>query len=78
MFKREQLSFGLPLFLTLIHDYFVPVNDDIVVDGQKHIIFSKTTGQLYYQRVNRDPRILHSPEVYNSCVSYAVLKKVAY
>jgi SAM-dependent methyltransferase len=77
LFTREHITFGLPLFLTLIQNYFVPVNDDIVVDGQKNIIFSKTTGQLYYQRVNRDSRILHSPEIYNSCVSYAVLKKVA-
>lgn len=75
LFKPQHLSFGLPDFLNLIKDYFTPLSNDTIIDLSKKTIYSKATGHIYYQRENRDPLILHSPECYNSCVSYAVLKK---
>lgn len=75
LFKGSHQSFGLPDFLNLVKEYFVPLNDDISVDHNQKIIFSQKNGQIYYQRQNRDPSILCSPIEYNSCVSYAVLKK---
>ena len=76
-FQNAHKSFGLPDFLELVKEYFVPVSEDMVIDHTEKMIFSHTTGAVYYHRKNRDTNILHSPECYNSCVSYAVLKKVA-
>ncbi len=73
--QGDQISFGLPDFLELIKEYFVPVDENVVIDINTKKISSSKDGAVYYQRQNRDPNILYSPEVYNSCVSYAVLKK---
>jgi len=75
LFTFSDISFGLPDFLKLVQDYFVPLTDDITVDCEKKIIFSQETGQVYYQRQNKEQSILRSPILFNSCVSYAVLKK---
>lgn len=76
LFKAVSHTFGLPDFMNLIKEYFVPLTDDIHIDLAEKIISSTTTGAVYYQRNNRDANILASPELYNSCVSYAVVKKV--
>ncbi len=72
-FERKAISFGLPHFLMLIQDYFAPVID-VKIDSEKQIIYG-ASGEVYYQRANRDTSILYSPEYVNSCVSYAVLRK---
>ncbi len=73
--KVSHQSFGLPDFLDIVKEYFIPLTEDISIDLDRKVIFSKKTGQPYYQRQNRDPGILRSQIMYNSCVSYAVLKK---
>lgn len=74
MVDTSRLSFGLPDFLRIIQDYFVPV-DDVEIDHEAKIIRSADTGKILYQRKDKDSNILHSAAIYNSCVSYAVLKK---
>lgn len=74
---QSPISFCLPDFLNLIKKYFILANDDLSTDLSNKTIFSSSTGTTYYRRSNRDQSILHSPEVYNSCVSYAVLKKAS-
>jgi SAM-dependent methyltransferase len=54
-------SFGLSDFLSLVSDYFVPYYDEMDI----------TT----YHKANRDPLLLNSGDLYNSCVSFVVLKK---
>jgi SAM-dependent methyltransferase len=73
LFKRGKRSFGLPEFLGLIQDWFVLVQDDAVVDAAG--IRSSVDGYVYYDRMDSDPAILNSGLPYNSCVSYAVLRK---
>ena len=73
--KTSHQSFGLPDFLNIVKEYFVPLTDDIAIDDNKKTVYSQKNGQIYYQRQNRDPDILRSQIMYNSCVSYAVLKK---
>ena len=75
-FTRNKRSFGLPEFLDLIKDYFVLNIDDSMIDLELGIIRSKKDHKIYYSRINKDPSILNSGLRYNSCVSYAVLKKV--
>ena len=75
LIDNSQHAFGLPDFLNLIRDFFIPLDDDLVVDFANKIIFSQKNGTQYYIRQNRDHNVLHSPECYNSCVSYVVLKK---
>lgn len=74
-FRRTARSFGLPEFLTLVKDYFVPIQDDVFVDAYSNRIVSSRDGSVYYDRKNRDDFILNSGPLYNSCVSFAVLKK---
>jgi SAM-dependent methyltransferase len=74
---QSPISLCLPDFLHLIHHYFVLANDDLSVNLTNKTITSSTTGATYYQRSNRDQSVLHSYEACNSCVSFAVLKKVA-
>lgn len=76
LFQRTNRSFGLPEFLELIKDYFVLAQADAIVDAQQGIIYSKYDNYVYYDRVNRDNTLLNSGDSINSCVSYAVLKKV--
>lgn len=75
LYKVGHISFGLPDFLNLIEDYFVLSNEDAVVHLDEKVILSEKSGKPLYHRKNREARILNSGEVYNSCVSYAVLKK---
>jgi len=75
LFERTERSFGLPEFLELVKDYFVLYQDDTIVEPQSRTIRSSKNNVVYYQRADKDNAILHSPSVYNSCVSYAVLKK---
>lgn len=76
--KDSRLSFSLPNFLNLIKEYFVLFDDDAIVDVKNQVIFSKTDPKkFYYNRKNRDSTILVSPEVYNSSVSFAILKKAS-
>lgn len=75
LFSRRNRSFGLPEFLTLIQDYFVPIQDDAVIDSQTGIIRSSHDNYIYYDRADRDALILNSGLSINSCVSYVVLKK---
>lgn len=75
IFTRTKQSFGLPHFLVLVKDYFVPVADDAVINAQDSSIVSTRTGACYYKRNNRDEAILNSGDLINSCVSYVVLKK---
>lgn len=58
---RGHSSFGLREFLVLVADYFVPYDEEI--------------NPADWSKNNRDPRLLNSGDLYNSCVSYAVLKK---
>ncbi len=74
IFKREKRSFGLPEFLSLIKDYFILYQDDAKVDGNR--IVSKSSNKVYYDRKDKDPSILNSGLPTNSCVSYALLRKV--
>lgn len=75
LFRRGQRSFGLPEFLSLIKNYFTLV-EDAIVDQINGIIYSKNGETIYYQRPNKDASILNSGSHVNSCVSYALLKKV--
>ncbi len=78
MFNREEsaLSFSLPNFLDLIKDYFILDNDDAVVNAfDQTITSSRNPNHYYYKRENADGSILYSPHIYNSSVSYAVLRK---
>ncbi len=74
LIQKSPLSFCLVDFLNLVKEYFVPV-DNVIIDNENKIIYSEETGAVLYQRKNRDANILYSPEVYNSCVSFVVLKK---
>src|SRR5579872_957526 len=76
LFKRGKRSFGLPEFLALIKEHFVLSLEDAIIDGDK--IISKSSNHVYYDRRNKDNNILNSGLPTNSCVSYAVLKKVAH
>lgn len=73
-FADSNFSFGLPSFLQLIQSYFVPVKDCVVL-ASHNLILAKDDGSICYKRANRNDNILNSGDVYNSCVSYAVLKK---
>lgn len=74
--NRSSIGFSLPNFLKLVEKYFVLFEDDAALDIDNQTIYSKSNpSNFYYKRVNRDENILFSPIVYNSCVSYAVLKK---
>lgn len=73
MFTPKNRTFGLPEFLELIKDYFVPYLDEIVHEDGK--LISKVDGTVYYDRKDKDPKILNSGLPTNSCVSYAILKK---
>lgn len=73
LFKRIKRSFGLPEFLSLIQDYFTLYQDDAVIVGD--VIRSNQNNFVYYERRNRDAKILNSGIRINSCVSYALLKK---
>lgn len=75
-FDRSKHSFGLPAFLDLIKDYFVPVLENLVIDTYNNKIYDSTSGCIYYERISQDESILHSDPLINSCVSYVVLKKV--
>jgi len=75
LFERRNRSFGLPEFLNLIKDYFVPYQDDAIVNLDAGIIYSKNDQFIYYERTNKDTAILNSGLTFNSCVSYALLKK---
>ncbi len=74
LLTRAYSSFGLPRFLELIQNYFTPTKE-VVIDSEHATIYAKGSATILYKKINRDPQILHSPEIYNSCVSYAVLKK---
>ena len=76
IFKRKNRTFGLPEFLELIKNYFVLYLDDATINYESGTIESKKDNRVYYHRLNKDPNILNSGLIYNSCVSYAVLKKV--
>lgn len=76
MIDRTIGSFGLPDFLALIKDYFVPITD-VVVDTHKKVIYSPDYATTYYKKNNRDHAVLSSGDGVNSCVSYVVLTKVA-
>jgi ubiquinone/menaquinone biosynthesis C-methylase UbiE len=78
LFNRHhsRTAFCLPNFLALIKNYFVLYEDDAVVDSTNQVIYSKKNPSIfYYKKHNADQTILVSPLCYNSCVSYAVLKK---
>lgn len=75
LFQRKTRSFGLPEFMDLIKDYFVLAQEDAVIDMETGIIKSKNNSNIYYNRHDKDRSILNSGIMYNSCVSYAVLKK---
>lgn len=75
-FRRVHRSFGLPEFLELIKDYFILAQDDAVVDPATNDIISSKDNFVYYHRNNRDYSLLNSGDHVNSCVSYALLKKI--
>lgn len=75
LFQRKRRSFGLPEFAHLIQDYFSLIQDDAVIDINAGTIRSSRDGFLYYNRINRDPLILNSGDIVNSCVSYGVFIK---
>jgi SAM-dependent methyltransferase len=77
LFKKRGRSFGLPEFLDLIKDYFVLAIEDAARDSSGKNICSRNNHQTYYyRRMDKDFTILNSGLPTNSCVSYAVLKKV--
>lgn len=77
LFKREKHSFGLPTFLNLIKEWFAPIDNDILIDLEKNEIRSKQNpNKIYYKKINADPEMLNSGLLYNSCVSFAILKKI--
>ena len=73
-FNGNYRSFGLPDFLDLIKEYFTLVQEDAIINLDTGDISSSE--KIYYHRENRDNNILNSGEAVNSCVSYAILKKV--
>jgi SAM-dependent methyltransferase len=76
LFHRKHRSFGLPEFLDLIEDYFVLYQDDAIIDTDARTIKSNSNNNtIYYNRSNKDARIINSGLPVNSCVSYALLKK---
>ena len=74
LFTPSHKCLGMPEFLVLIQDYFELVNQDAYI-SDSHDIISKAHGGFYYHRNNKSETVLHSIPLYNSCVSYAVLKK---
>lgn len=74
IYTPNNVGFCLTDFLSLINEYFIPA-DDVIVDVSTKSIFSKDNGALVYKKNNRDLSLLNSGDVYNSCVSYVVLKK---
>ena len=76
VFNRNKNSFGLPMFLTLIKDLFIPVDDNVSVDLDKNEVKSKDGEQVYYKKINKNAEMLNSGLFYNSCVSFAILKKI--
>lgn len=46
---RSKHSFGLPLFLELIKDYFIPFNDELVIDISTNKIYGRSSGIIYYE-----------------------------
>jgi SAM-dependent methyltransferase len=75
MLDRSVGSFGLPDFLALVKDYFVPTIE-ATIDVHNKTITSTDGLTIYYKKNNRDVAILNSGAGINSCVSYVILKKV--
>jgi ubiquinone/menaquinone biosynthesis C-methylase UbiE len=74
--QSSPLAFCLPNFLDLIKNYFVLYETDAVIDLKNQAIYSKKNpSTFYYKRKNADTTVLMSPPRFNSCVSYALLKK---
>jgi len=70
--NNQSYSFCLVDFLLLIKEKFVCLKDAEINHQNKTI---RTSNSIIYQKNNRDQNVLHNP-LYNSCVSYAILKKV--
>lgn len=74
LFTRTSSTFGLPRFLELIQNYFIPT-ENVIIDSDHATIYAQDKTKILYKKVNRDTSLLHSADLYNSCVSYVVLKK---
>lgn len=80
LFNDRCQAFGLRSFLSLVEDYFIPIDETVHVNSQGEVASSRDENS-FYKKINRDPHVLKSHdveygEIYNSCVSFAVLKKI--
>lgn len=71
---NASVAFGMPQLLSLIKGYFVPYEDNLIINSPT-LIKSKKRNIDLYSKQNRDRVLLNSGDVYNSSVSFAILKK---
>lgn len=74
MVDDSEVAFGMPPFLELIKDYFVPYVDGLEITTPS-TIYSTTQNANLYVKNNRDTTYLNGGDTYNSNVSYVILKK---